>query len=223
MHEEIKDTTPAIPADVPAQDATPESQPQDGGKAVQTGAAKSWLDSLPPEAAKEIADLRAENAKWRKQVRNEEAARKVAEERQLAEQGKWRELADSLQARLNELQPMAEKAEEATKTIEELERAFTASLDERLNRIPDDQRKALVEPVRKAMKPADFAQWLSANEAKLLPPKPPALNAGERGVGKPPLPPLTPEQIAMAREAGMTHEQYAAQLAQIKEKRGHNG
>lgn len=217
MNEEIKDAMPSIPADVPAQDATPESQPQDGGKAVQTGATRSWLDSLPPEAAKEIADLRAENAKWRKQVRNEEGARKAAEERQLAEQGKWRELADSLQARLNELQPMAEKAEEAAKTIEELERAFTASLDERLNRIPDDQRKALVEPVRKAMKPADFAQWLSANEAKLLPPKPPALNAGERGVGKPPLPPLTPEQITMANRAGVSLERYASILAKMRE------
>lgn len=205
--------------EIKAQDANQDSPTLDGGETKST---RSWLDTLPPDAAKEIENLRDENKKWRRQLRAVELEQKAIEEQRLAEQGKWQELAASLQRRLDELQPVAERAEEASRAIAELERAFTASMDERISRIPEDRRKTLVEPVRKALKPVDFAQWLAANESALLPPKPPPLNAGEQGIGKPPLPALTPEQQAFARGAGMTNEQYAAQLARINEKRGNS-
>lgn len=136
--------------------------------AAKTDAHGDWFTGLPDEVQSYIRSLRDENAKWRIETRKAEEAAREAEEKRLAEQQRWQELAEKREARINELEPKAERVLSA----------FDALIESRLKRLPADLRKALVDPVRASMDSVAFVEWLDANEERLLLRPAPNLEAG---------------------------------------------
>jgi len=109
------------------------------------------------------------------------------------------------EAVINELKPKASRAETLEKTLTEY---LTAELES----VPEDMRFLFAD--------GDVAERLSkvkAAKAKGIigKPTPPQTDAGATGRGVSSSS-LTPEQQAMAKAAGMTHEQYAKALEKIQ-------
>lgn len=157
-------------------------KPQAGeGDKPQAGAngqpqAGSTIDL--PTALALIDELRRESAGHRKAKNAAEAATKAAEEKRLTEQQEWQKLAEARAADLAKLAPIAEQHEAITA-------AFNASLDNRLKQIPDDVRKKTVDPIRKALSPVDFSNWLDANTDILRARQAPNLDGGAGGSNRP--------------------------------------
>lgn len=157
------------------------------------------LDDLPGWAQTMIRELRDEAAARR--VALNEA--KAAQQQRLAEEGKWKELAEARAAELAGLTPFKERAD----TLEQMIRASNSA---RINTVREDMR-ALI-PVD--YPPEKLATWLDANIARLTTPPAPNIDAGAGASGGGSrLPTLTPEQVEMAKIARMTPAQYAEMLA----------
>lgn len=164
------ETNTVPPVQTPAAQApiTPEptATQQDGGKTA--------IDTLPPDIQTYIEELRKEAAENRVARKAEEKARRDAEEKHLAEQAEWKTLAEKRAARLTELEPLSEQ-------FDEIKSAFNAAIDSKLALIPEDVRKAQVDPVRAVMTPVQFGKWLEAAMPTLVARKAPDLEAGAGG------------------------------------------
>lgn len=84
------------------QTPTPESQTANGQQ-------QTPLENLPADIQDYIKRLRSEAEKANDKEKAEAKARKKAEEARLAEQGEYKKLAEQHQARLTELEPVAER------------------------------------------------------------------------------------------------------------------
>lgn len=129
------------------------------------------------------------------------AAIEAANRKKLEEQGNFSELRTQLQAEIEALKPIAERAAALEKIIRD-------SNDARIQRVPEQYR---------AMIPADYPPeklqaWLNANEALLSKPPAPRFNAGEGAGGAPAASSLTPEQKAMAKKFGLREEEVQAEI-----------
>lgn len=190
---------------------------QTGENGTQTGTdnqqqpnARTEISSLPPDIQKYIEDLRREAADYRKAQKAAEKTANEAKEKQLADEKKWQELAESRAAELAKLKPIAEQHEQITT-------AFNSSLDNRLKQIPDDIRKKTVDPIRAALSPVDFSNWLDANMEILRARQAPPLDGGAQGSGKSsPSMQLESNEIEMARAMGLTPDAYAKRKAEIQ-------
>jgi len=89
-----------------------------GGKENQatTGAA-GQVNELPDWAQALIKELRGENAKHRKSSQEAAEAAKLAEEKRLAEQQQWQQLAEKRKGELDALSPKAQQADELAKLL----------------------------------------------------------------------------------------------------------
>jgi hypothetical protein len=159
---------------------------------------------LPLPAQQYIKGLRAEAANNRKALTAEQLAAREREQSRLAEQGKWQELAESRAKDLNEALPYKER-------VQDLEAMIREGNEARIKAVPENMR---------ALIPMDYpperlARWLDANAALLIPRNAPDLDAGASGGGSGKPITLTSDQVAMARQMGMTPEAYAAQLQAI--------
>lgn len=182
-----------------------------------SGPAQGASDTKPTHDAdllRKIDELERDNKKYRDERRAQETAAKKAQDEHLASQQKWQELAESRAAELDRLKPVAEQYESITI-------AFNASLDSRLKQIPEDTRKRTVDPIRAALSPADFSNWLDANLEMLRGRQAPNLDGGAGSIGaSAKAVTLTPDQIEMARAAGMTIDEYSQVLRRIEANRG---
>lgn len=193
-----------------------------GGETVQpqggtTGAAQGATEtSSNAELLSKLAELERDNKKYRDERRAQETAQKKAQEEQLAAQQKYQELAQGYKERLDKLEPIAEQHEAITA-------AFNASLDNRLKQIPDDVRKKTVDPIRNALSPVDFSNWLDANMDILRTRPAPSLDGGAGNTATQGAQvTITPEIANLARMSGMKPEDYVKQQKAIEEQHKKN-
>jgi hypothetical protein len=188
-------------------------KPQGGDERASQGDAKQALSQA--DLLAKIDELEKDNRKYRQERKAQETATKQQQEQQLADQEKWKELAESRGAELLKLQPVAEQHEAITA-------AFNASLDNRLKQIPDDVRKKTVDPVRATMTPAAFSNWLDANLDILRSRQAPPLDGGAGTSASGTAVVITQEIAQLARYAGMKPEDYIKQQKAIEEQHKKN-
>jgi hypothetical protein len=152
--------------------------PATGGDSAQkdtgapAGAENTEKGPIPYERFKAVNDEAAELRKWRKE---REAADKAAEKKaadaeaaRLAEQGKFKELAEAAEKKASDLEPFKTKAERA-------EAALTKLLEEERKGLP----KHVTELLDK-LDPVDQLEYIAKNrEALGAKPAPPNINAGD--------------------------------------------
>lgn len=102
-----------------------------------------------------------------------EKARRDAESAALAEQGKWKELAQAHEAKLAELTPAADRAAR-------LEAALQAQLTSAMEGLPEH-----ILPLIEKLDLPERLEYLAANRAKLLARPAPDTNATGRGAAQP--------------------------------------
>jgi len=128
-----------------------------------------------------------------------EEKRQAAEAAALAEQGKWKELAEKRQQELDDLKGKADKVDGYEKTLKE-------NLDAQLAEIPEEMRKL----VPSELTTSQQLSWISKNKAVLLKPIAQDIGAGKRGAKKDePIVELTSDEALMAKAYDMTPEEYS--------------
>jgi uncharacterized membrane protein YccC len=157
-------------------DAAPEAQT---GETNAPETSPKGLDALPEEVRDYIRALRRESEERRKKLaayekaqREAEAARKLEEEKRLAEQGQWQKLAEERAAEIERLK----QYEAQVAALLEATRKRNA---DRIARLPEAVRDLV--PVD--YEPYKLAAWLDANEGKLVKPLAPNLNPGQQSTG----------------------------------------
>lgn len=139
------------------------------------------VKTLPPDIQDLLHRLNSREAADRIEIKKLKQQAQQAEEKRMADQAEWQKLAETRATKLDELAPVAEQ-------FEELKTAFAAVIDSKLAQIPEDVRKAQVDPVRAVMTPVQFSKWLDAALPTLSARKAPDLEAGAGGrAGKKPL------------------------------------
>lgn len=174
-----------------------QQQPQN----PQGSSGQGSIDDLPDWAQKLVKDLRSEAAANRVAKREAEEAARQREQARLAEEGKWKELAEQRAQALNEIEPYKERAT----TLEALIRDSNAR---RLEQVREDMRGLI--PTDYA--PEKLSSWLEANWQNLISRPAPSTDAGAGAVGSGNAVRLTEEQKRQAKLYGMTEEQYIAAL-----------
>jgi len=163
----MTDTTPA-----PA--ATPEAQAADG---IQTELEQPNSEHAPlsPEQLRaELESARKEAAKYRTELRQTQRAKTEAETAAMAEQGKYRELYESVKAK-------ADAADALQERLDALMTQAQAANERRINAIPEQMRTLVPE----YDDPLKLAAWLDANAAVFSRPAPPPMDGRAGGNGTP--------------------------------------
>lgn len=169
----------------------PPAQPADAG-------ADNWrIDDLPPGAQQYIRELRSEAAERRKALEKQQTEAAEREQKRLAEQGQFKELADQRARMVDELKPYQTRAES-------LEARIRKGNETRIAQIREDMR-ALV-PTNYS--PEDLADWLDANMTRLAPRPAPSLDAGAGATSS--VETLTDAERQAAAKMNMTPEQFVA-------------
>lgn len=139
---------------------------------AQSAAEEIPFDSLPPFWQEQFNSLRHENGKMRNRAKEIEQEARKREQERLAQEGKWRELAETRQKQLDELNPYRERAES-------LESMIRQSNETRVEMIPDEWKSV----VPTDYSPERLSAWLDANLERLRTPKAPNLDGGAGGGG----------------------------------------
>ena len=163
----MTDTTPA-----PA--ATPEAQAADG---IQTELEQPNSEHAPlsPEQLRaELESARKEAAKYRTELRQTQRAKTEAETAAMAEQGKYKELYQSVKAKADAADALQERLDAITAQAQ-------SANERRIAAIPEHMR-SLVPEYDDALK---LAAWLDANAAVFSRPAPPPLDGRAGGNGTP--------------------------------------
>lgn len=183
-------------------DEAQELEAPQGERETQPAQSKTGnrIEDLPEWAQQLIRETRGEAAARRKRLEEIEAEHQKAQDARLEEEKRWQELAEQRAKKLAELEPLAERVKEVNEALE-------ATVKVRVDRLPEDAR-SLVPDFGDARKTLD---WLNANEQRLTRPLAPNTDAGVRGDAMGAAPKLTDMERKLAKIAGMTPEQWAAQ------------
>jgi len=170
---------------------------QDGDSKGTPAEAKNTDSPMIPKARFDEINNRKNELEAR--LAEIEADQKLRIEQQLEEQGKYKELTETLRAELAEAKIRANKSDELEGTLEKL-------LAAQLEALPEQSRKLV--PEKLSIK--DRLDYIAENRELLVKPAPPGTGAGKQG-GKPPegKPDITAEESAMAKKFGLTEEEYA--------------
>lgn len=155
------------------------------------------VDDLPDWAQDIIRSLRDESASRRVALKKEQEANRQREQERLAEEGKWRELADQRAHELAKLEPYKERAES-------LETLISHSNQKRLKSIPE----SMIPLVPTNYSPEQLSAWLDTNFTRLTKPTAPKIDGGATGSSSSTLQ-LTDDEKEVARASGLTFEDYA--------------
>jgi predicted transposase YbfD/YdcC len=158
----------------PAPAATPEAQAADG---IQTELEQPNSEHAPlsPEQLRaELESARKEAAKYRTELRQTQRAKTEAETAAMAEQGKYRELYESVKAK-------ADAADALQERLDALMTQAQAANERRINAIPEQMRTLVPE----YDDPLKLAAWLDANAAVFSRPAPPPMDGRAGGNGTP--------------------------------------
>ena len=154
--------------------ATPEAQAADG---IQTELEQPNSEHAPlsPEQLRaELESARKEAAKYRTELRQTQRAKTEAETAAMAEQGKYRELYESVKAK-------ADAADALQERLDALMTQAQAANERRINAIPEHMRTLVPE----YDDPLKLAAWLDANAAVFSRPAPPPMDGRAGGNGTP--------------------------------------
>lgn len=177
-----------------------------GGMPAAEGGTQNDVSGLPEWAQKRFADLEArlsdvnkESASRRHRLAELETTLKglsESQQKRLAEQGNYEELARQRAAEVETLKPYEERAKA-------LEGIIRASNEARIGQVREDLR---------ALVPGDYAPeklatWLDANWQRLTAKIAPDLDAGAGAASRKAVS-LSEDERATARRFGMTDEQY---------------
>lgn len=169
------------------------------------------LDALKRENEElraKVSEVNNESASRRLALKKQQEEMERLQAQQLAEQGKWKELAEKRLAELEELKPIKER-------YEAVQQAVTKSNEARIASIPENMR---------ALVPADYSpdklsQWLDANLSLLTVRPAPNLDGGVTGGGgKSPIR-LSAEEKQMAARLNLSEDEYAKYKATIEKER----
>ena len=119
-------------------------------------------------------------------------------EAQLKEQGKYKELAEERAQKLAKAQAKADQ-------VEVYQEVLSKHLQAQIEIIPEDKRSLIPDTL-----PVDEQlAWIARNRALLTKLAPPDVGAGRRGGSQEESVELTPEEMQIAKDYGMTAEEYA--------------
>jgi hypothetical protein len=158
--------------------------------------AKKIIEALEKRLAERDADnqkLKGEIGDYGKRLKAIEDGQKA----QLEEQGNYKAIATRYEADLAVLKPAAERATALEAVIRQNNEAAIA-------RIPEARRGLI--PMDYA--PEKLQSWLANNTALLMREPAPDFNAGEGGDGGKPAPKLNEEEKSLAKQWGMSEEDY---------------
>ena len=154
--------------------ATPEAQAADG---IQTELEQPNSEHAPlsPEQLRaELESARKEAAKYRTELRQTQRAKTEAETAAMAEQGKYKELYQSVKAKADAHDALQER-------LDALMTQAQAANERRINAIPEHMRTLVPE----YDDPLKLAAWLDANAAVFSRPAPPPMDGRAGGNGTP--------------------------------------
>jgi len=169
------------PAVQPAPSATKDAQPAE--------------HMIPKSRLDEVLET---NRKLQERLDATEKERQEQLEAQLKEQGKYKELADQRAQKLAELQPKADQLDSYEVTLKSVLEAEIAQLPEEFQDV-----------VPESLSTKDKLDWLAKNKSKFMKADPFDIGAGKRGVKPEKKAELTPEEKQVARNFGMSEEDYA--------------
>ena len=178
----------------------PGQEAQGGQEAQNKNAAQSSEgrdEDLPAWAQKKLRDYREEAKGHREAKEKQERESTQREQARLAEEGKWKELAEARERDLAKYQPYEQRATA-------LEKIINDSNAKRIAQIPEQLR-----PLVPQLPPEQLASYLDTNWALLMRKPAPDTDAGA-GMGGSPVSALTPEELAMAKRMNLTPEKFAA-------------
>jgi Skp family chaperone for outer membrane proteins len=175
---------------------TQEQKP--GMGAVDLEARLQELERQLAATKAQLHDVNQESAARRLALRKTQEERDALEQQHLAEQGKWKELAERRQAQLDILSDYQEK-------YQAVQQAMQAANAKRIAQIPEGWRSA----VPTAYTPEQMSQWLDENLPLLTTPKAPDLDAGVKSSGGTQVVKLSDEDLAWAKKLKLSPEQYA--------------
>ena len=169
------------------------------------------LSGLTPEARKIFEETQAGMMSALKKEReaNSSAAEKLAAmekenqdrlEKQLKEQGKYKELAEERAKALAEMQPKADQLEAAQATLKQV-------LAAQIEQIPEDKRSLVPDK----LSTEDQLEWISQNRALLSKKTPFNIGAGQQGGTDNGGDSLTAEELAMCKKMNVSPADYAKQ------------
>ena len=161
--------------EITAPAATPEAQAADGQQMEPEQANSDHAPALSPEQLRaELEAARKEAASYRTKLRQTEKAKTDAETAAMAEQGKYKELYQSVKAKADAADALQERLDAITAQAQ-------AANERRIAAIPEHMR-SLVPEYDDALK---LAAWLDANAAVFSRPAPPPLDGRAGGNGTP--------------------------------------
>ena len=191
-----------------------EPQNTDSGQQPQTtestppAEAQTTENSIPQSRFNQVISERNE---LQQRLVALETAQQQNQDKELADQNRYKELAEQLQKRLDELQAI-----EAENTRNRA--ALQASNEIRLQQIPEDKRSYLPDDYDD---PVKVGAWLDKNLALLIDPgkpSPPKLDGGSgSGGGVGDAPRLTEQERAYAAAANISEDAYAKQKAKQRQ------
>lgn len=170
------------PVQPPAPSAKPDVQPTE--------------HMIPKSRLDEVLDS---NRKLQERIEAVEKERAEQLEKQLQEQGKYKELAEQRAQELANLQPKAKLVDEYEETLKSVLAAEIATLPEEYQDVVPD-----------GLSTKQQIDWLAKNKAKFMKADAFDIGAGKRGIKKnEKTAELTPEEIETAHSFGYTPEEYA--------------
>ncbi|MDX2078566.1 MAG: hypothetical protein SFZ02_19195 [bacterium] len=176
-------------------------EPEDNGlDAQQNGDDEIDLSTVDPRVKAVITKARREAAEWRTKLRALEKKASDAEQAQLKEQGKWREVAEQNEREALRLKPFEEGYTQITAQISEGNQKILATL-------PEHVRKAAPTDYP----PEKLRVWLDTIAPILTKPPAPDLNQGAGGSGgsQQQIPQLSEDEKRIAKAFGLSEEDYA--------------
>jgi hypothetical protein len=167
------------------------------------------LSTLPPVVQEYIKELRQESAARRKELESFRSEASQREQQRLKEEGRWKELAEKLQAEKAQLLPYEERAQT-------LEKKIRGSNEARITRVPEEMRTLIPTDYP----PERLSEWLDANWERLSIKPAPDLDAGAGGGSGGKHVTLTDDERQLARKMGLTEEQYIASKLKMQSRNG---
>lgn len=175
-------------------DAGADDSPPASGQADDVASLPQWAQEIIRQARSDAAERRVALKKQQEEQATRDAAR-------LAEEGKWKELAEARAKELDALKPVSDRAAA-------LEAKIQATNEARIKRIPENYRTAI--PTQYT--PEQLSEWLDANEQLFTRPTAPNLDGGAGSGGGAATAALTPELRAIAAKLGLKPEEMAAEM-----------
>jgi hypothetical protein len=185
------------------------SDPIESGVKPETKTVDELLSSLSPDARKVFEETqkgllsalqkeREAHSDASKKAEALEKAQQEADRKRLEESQEYKKLYETTLADLTSIKPKAEQVDTYEKTL-------AAILAAQIEELPEDFRDVVPDGLSTQAK----LDWLAKNKSKFMKAEPFDIGAGKRGTKPDKHAELTPEELQIAKRAGLTPEEYA--------------